>query len=285
MFTVRRARPSRSLTTLVRFYEERRTRVAGEAVVRPLSARTDQFIEFFLRDPYRIRAAEGAISTAPSVVAVGLQTRRGADLLLSGDLHVFSIKFTPAGFHTMFGVPGEILADSAIPAAEMGSPALSALAQPLTDAESMAERIVIVEHWLLGRSRGLDCVEGPVAWAARMLLRSHGRLRLDALIARTGVGARQFERRFRREVGTGPKRYARIARLQHAIALRQDNPAALWTTIAQEAGYSDQAHMNRDFRLLCGNGPTTWYNGMKPALETVIQHDVGFLQVAADRGA
>lgn len=46
--------PSEDLRSLVRHFRIAETRVTGEAVRWPLTARSDQFIEFYLADPYRV---------------------------------------------------------------------------------------------------------------------------------------------------------------------------------------------------------------------------------------
>jgi len=46
MFPVRRQRPSRALSPYVKAYEERVQRLDRTVVLRPLPARTEQFLEF-----------------------------------------------------------------------------------------------------------------------------------------------------------------------------------------------------------------------------------------------
>jgi hypothetical protein len=102
---VLQARPSAGLKNVVRCFQERVGDVGRQPVFLPLPARAEQFLEFYFSDPYRIRErASGEVSRAPGAVIVGAQTFRRADLLLQGELRLFTIQFTPTGLHALFGV-------------------------------------------------------------------------------------------------------------------------------------------------------------------------------------
>lgn len=62
--------------------------------------------------------------------------------------------------------------------------------------------------------------------------------------------------RFRERTGLTPKTYSRIERFQHLIQYQQIE--ASWAHAALEAGYSDQAHMVREFRRFSGITPTKY---------------------------
>ena len=253
---LRRMPPTTALAPFVRTYEERHRDIAGERVLRPLVARPEQFLEFYLRDQYRVRASDGSESVAPRAAVVGVHTRPEGHLLLAGRLHVFTIQFQPTGFHALFGTPQGLLTNVATSAADlMPADEIGSLTERLADADGMAMRTAIADNWLLQRSANLQSGSGSVAWASRMIVNTGGRTRIDWLVERSGLGARQFERRFHNQVGTSPKRYARIVRLGCALRLRREHPFRSWTDIAAEAGYADQAHMIHEFRALSGDRP------------------------------
>ncbi|MGI4878209.1 MAG: helix-turn-helix domain-containing protein [Janthinobacterium lividum] len=253
---LRRLPPAAALAPFVRTYEERNSEISGDRMLRPLTAKPEQFLEFYLRDRYCVRAPDGTFSVAPRANVVGVHTRPGGHLLLTGRLHVFTIQFQPTGFHALFGTPQGLLTNLATCAGDLMCPSeISSFTDRLTSAEHMAERSVITNGWLLARLARLTRVSSPVSWASRVMVRTGGRIRIDALVERSGLGARQFERRFHIEVGTQPKRYARILRLRCALRLRRADPSRSWTGIAVEAGYSDQAHMIHEFRALSGDRP------------------------------
>ena len=256
MIPLLRMSPAAALAPFVRTYEERHREIAGERVIRPLVARPEQFIEFYLGDQYRVRASDGSVSVAPRAAVVGVHTRPAGHLLLAGRLHVFTIQFQPTGFFALFGTPQGLLTNSATSAADlMPADEIHYLTERLADADGMAMRTAIADTWLLQRSANLQSVSGSVAWASRMIVKTGGRARIASLVERSGLGARQFERCFYNQVGTQPKRYARIVRLGCALRLRRGHPFRSWTEIAADAGYADQAHMIHEFRALSGDRP------------------------------
>ena len=80
---------------------------------------------------------------------------------------------------------------------------------------------------------------------------------MDRLAHSAGLSARQFERRFRHEIGVAPKLYSRIVRFEAALRSKSATPARRWADIAHALGYHDQMHMVHDFNRLAGDSPTT----------------------------
>jgi len=82
---------------------------------------------------------------------------------------------------------------------------------------------------------------------------------LDGWAATTGASLRTWQRRFRREIGVGPKVYLRMMRFLRWLALgesRQLGPGGLsLADRALVAGYFDQAHVHRDAQQFAGTSP------------------------------
>ncbi len=57
-------------------------------------------------------------------------------------------------------------------------------------------------------------------------------------------------------VGYGPKRFARVMRLQYLMRLHTHHAGETLGWLATRAGYADQAHLARDCRELAGRTPT-----------------------------
>ncbi|MGK3982727.1 helix-turn-helix transcriptional regulator [Sorangium sp. So ce136] len=76
--------------------------------------------------------------------------------------------------------------------------------------------------------------------------------RVHALAQRLGLSERQLRRLFQDEIGVSPKRYARIARLRRVLSRVGTSS---WAQLAAELGFSDQPHLNAEFRELLGVTP------------------------------
>jgi AraC-like DNA-binding protein len=83
----------------------------------------------------------------------------------------------------------------------------------------------------------------------------HGIVAIEAVARHFGKSRRQLERTFAEVVGVPLKFFCTLCRLRHAARLITQPVASALTAIASEAGYSDQAHMTRDFRRLAGVTP------------------------------
>lgn len=76
-------------------------------------------------------------------------------------------------------------------------------------------------------------------------------------VAASGFSHRHLVTLFRDAMGLAPKEYARLQRLQAALALA-GRPGLPWADVALQAGYSDQPHFNREFRAFAGVTPQAW---------------------------
>jgi AraC-like DNA-binding protein len=71
-----------------------------------------------------------------------------------------------------------------------------------------------------------------------------------------GVLPRTLRRRFTAQVGLGPKRFARVQRLQRVVREVDGLERVDWASVAARHGYADQPHLAEEFRQLVGVTPT-----------------------------
>lgn len=94
--------------------------------------------------------------------------------------------------------------------------------------------------------------QAPPFWlpkAVRLLGTGTG---VGTTASQLGQSLRSFRRRFRRQMGLTPKRFARIARMTRSLPLLQDHEVG---EVAYITGFADQAHFTADFRELTGTTP------------------------------
>jgi AraC-like DNA-binding protein len=84
-----------------------------------------------------------------------------------------------------------------------------------------------------------------------------GNITLDALCSKSKLSSKQLERLFIIHVGLTPKKFTRIVRFFHIHRkLSHEGIANLCYKVLQH-GYYDQAHFNREYKLLTGLTPTS----------------------------
>jgi AraC-like DNA-binding protein len=96
---------------------------------------------------------------------------------------------------------------------------------------------------------------------------------VSAAVAHSGYGHRRFVELFREHVGLNPKVYCRLRRFQYALRLAA-GPSLSWAAIAAAAGYSDQAHLHREFREFAGLTPGQ-YRALAPPFPNHVPARVG----------
>ncbi|MER7519312.1 helix-turn-helix domain-containing protein [Streptomyces sp. NPDC126499] len=85
--------------------------------------------------------------------------------------------------------------------------------------------------------------------------------RVSALARAAGLSARSLQRLFASHVGVGPKWVILRYRIHEALERAASGSAAAppdWALLAAELGYSDQAHLVRDFTATVGVPPTAY---------------------------
>ncbi|SDO40282.1 Helix-turn-helix domain-containing protein [Nakamurella panacisegetis] len=100
------------------------------------------------------------------------------------------------------------------------------------------------------------------AVAASELIASDRTLcRVEDLVARTGIETRSLQRLFRECVGFPPKRVIRRYRLLEAAEAASEGRPVAWADVARSLGFSDQAHLTRDFTAAFGVSPARYAGG------------------------
>jgi AraC-like DNA-binding protein len=134
---------------------------------------------------------------------------------------------------------------------------------PGAEAHQLAERVAAdpvaaLETWAVTRAGA--CELDPLG--PRVLAMASGQTPVAVMADRLGLSARQLHRRCLPVFGYGPRRLGRVLRLGRAVdQARRGRPLA---EVACEAGYVDQAHLNREVRALAGTTPTTLRNEGDP---------------------
>ncbi|MFE4591934.1 DUF6597 domain-containing transcriptional factor [Streptomyces laurentii] len=218
------------------------------------------------------RQADTPATGVVSGVADGLYTR-----VLAGTGRVSGVQFRPGGFRPF--APGHpvthwtgLLAplaeafpgtDSREAAAILDPRTAEAPRAPGDDADDPA-RVAALDAFLLARGPVPDPA-AEEAMALVELVRTDRTVRRVSALARTaGLSARSLQRLFAGYVGVGPKWVILRYRVHEALEHAEPGPAGTpapppdWARLAADLGYSDQAHLVRDFTATVGVPPTAY---------------------------
>jgi AraC-like DNA-binding protein len=121
-----------------------------------------------------------------------------------------------------------------------------------------AEQVALAEAFL--RSLNLR-FEPAIAFVSRVvdeIAADRSLLRVDDVARAERVSRRKLERLFREYVGISPKWVIQRYRLFEAADRLTTAPDSGAADLAQQLGYSDQAHFIKDFKTIVGRSPADY---------------------------
>jgi AraC-like DNA-binding protein len=184
-------------------------------------------------------------------VAVKLQTGM-ITLRPLGPIGKLVVALRPETVHRLTAVPMREFLDTKIELHDLfGARAVVLLDEALMEAADSTQRVRVAEQFLLRYVRP----------AQRMTLLEHAasKLRFDPslpvrrLASQLDISERHLSRGFNAVYGMSPKHFARLARIENAIAERRRGAA--WVDVAGSCGFFDQAHLIHDFNAIIGVPP------------------------------
>jgi AraC-like DNA-binding protein len=175
---------------------------------------------------------------------------------LSGGSAVSAVRFRPAAFRSLVDRPLAGLRDRVVPAGEL-LPLDGDLAAAVREAPDLATARPLVEDWLRALPRRRTREQAELDAAVDLVERDRGLTRVDQLADRCGRSVRWLQRAFADAVGLPVKQVIRMARLRE-VAERALAGDVDWAAVAADLGYSDQAHLVRDFTAAVGTPPARY---------------------------
>ena len=173
-----------------------------------------------------------------------------------GGAECVQVDFTPLGAFRFFGGAVVDLAARMIGIDDVLGSDGARLRERLGATLGWQRRFDIVEDFVTDRANHRPSPE--LEFAYRQLTRSGGGIRIATLADEIGWSRKHLVDRFRSEFGLAPKPLARMLRFHRACGLARTGTSSGWAGIAADTGFSDQAHMVREFTALAGEPPTAW---------------------------
>jgi AraC-like DNA-binding protein len=172
--------------------------------------------------------------------------------------HYFGVRFAPGAAASLIDTRADALCDDSGTLDEVGHAAAHRLCERVCEAPDDRARAQIIAAYLRDASSRRRPLDRRLHRATALLRQHHGALAIGELARQVGVSDRHLERLFMERVGTRPKLFARVLRMQRALALLEARPIAVATPAlarALAAGFADEPHVVRDFRALTGLTP------------------------------
>jgi len=165
------------------------------------------------------------------------------------------IRFNIFGFQNIFGIPSSEFTDRNFEVDEVWSCDSSLIREQLLSVKEISQKLIILEKWIQSKIDP-EHVQNATLWNKLIpkLYNTTSPLR-TYLSSLMGYSHKHIIDLFRERCGLPPKMIQRIFRFNRVL-LKAGQGNVNWTTLSHDAGYSDQSHFIKEFKLFTGLTPT-----------------------------
>ena len=231
------------------------------------------------RDEFRSYSETGQVVRVPGAMLAGPTSRAAVIEFEQGRAHI-SVTFALGAAACFSGPPLDVTRDLQVSLEDIWGRPGALLREQVLEAAGPRDALGVVEDALIGR------VIGP---ADPMVVAAAGALSAGTPVGKVaadlGVLPRTLRRRFAAQVGLGPKRFARVRRLQRVVRDLDGRLSVDWAGVAARHGYADQPHLIEEFGQLVGVTPTEYLRSRIDGPNHLRFPGVGGVEVSVSPGA
>lgn len=216
-----------------------------EAITKPLYGDAGSGFLFNLGEPIELQG-----QTFNRGIFVLPNQKHACSIVMPPGSHIAGIRFHPAIGYSIWGKHHEQINEADV-SIEFHAK-LKTLGAILQTEYRHEKRIEYIQLWFEQQMNLNELMPDSLESALYQL---NSNTKLSELEHKNPLSQRQIERLFRTRLDMTPKHFQRIIRVQRTLQyLRKNSPANL-VDVALQFGFSDQAHMTREFRTIAHTTP------------------------------
>jgi AraC-like DNA-binding protein len=192
----------------------------------------------------------GAMRAEVTGVRTGCFAKR-----LTGSGQFFGVQFRPAAFQQLLRAPMASLTNRVVPVAQLLGDDANAWVRALQAEPAFEAKFALTEAFLRTLLPTLRSEVARMRDLVERIAVDHGLRCVEQAAEAFGTDVRTLQRRFRYFVGVHPKWVLQRYRLIEAAAQLQAAQPPKLSALAASLGYADQAHFQREFRVVIGKTP------------------------------
>ena len=173
-------------------------------------------------------------------------------------IHLIGVRFTPCGLTVFTKIPMSEFTDQRVFLPDLDVLFNAGFAAILREKNTLKERLLIIERYLLFCLRYSGEVDKQVARAVGLMHQADGKIPVRELMEQVCLCQRHFERRFKHATGYTPKEYTRIVRFRRTMDVLLQVTRDNLFSVAIDCGYYDQSHLVKEFKRLSGSPPSVF---------------------------
>jgi AraC-like DNA-binding protein len=213
---------------------------------------------FHYGDTYKHHSKSGEITILPKCFLIGQLTEPYV-IEPIGITGSFVVQFKPNGFLPFATIPIKEMENTAVPLEKLFGQNGINIEQKILNANSTAERIQIIENFLVNIISERKAIDNIVNATVETILKANGQFSVTEFSENNNINRRQLARKFSSAIGLSPKQLAKTIRIQTALKALLNNEQTSLTDLAYENEYFDQAHFIKDFKEFTGLTPKEFY--------------------------
>lgn len=221
-------------------------------------ANTEQNLYFYPHDPVKTVTKNKTYTVAPPIVLTGPKTKP-VGIVYDKDYLMIRAAFHPTGLFRLLGLPMRAMVNKGLDAAEFLGEEVTAILHRLKVLKDYDEMAAIVFDYLEKRIEKNLRPEEPIDQTAIAMLNPNLDFSAEKWSAEACLSVRQFERNFVTRTGVSPKLFSRIVRFEQAMKIKNANAGKSWAEIALECGYTDSAHILKEFKSFAEFPPSGFF--------------------------
>jgi len=196
------------------------------------------------------------LSQTPDYMLIGLFSQP-YQVYFQHTVPIFSIRFNPEAIPLLLGVPGKEVLDTYEDIELLLDQHFRDFCHRIRECRQTADRVGQADQFL---TRLLACRKQTTAYvtAGTGMIRDGVDEPLEDISRRLYISQRQFERKFKEQIGITPKRYQRLMRIRKVMQTLEQYQSLDLTSVAYYCGYYDQAHFIKDFKQVTGKAPSVY---------------------------
>jgi len=175
--------------------------------------------------------------------------------------------FYPSGFHRLFGLDVTLFNGRMIRPGEVLGGRAERLYEALRNTNDPLRMFELVEGTILEHVQRLSSMGSSIIQVLESHIRERkGLVPVSELARIAGMSERSLQRRFKKEIGLGPKEFCSVVRFNHVYSHMQ-RTRKLDLDIALQCGYFDESHMLKDLRYYLGKAPKRFADMIRPMVD------------------
>jgi AraC-like DNA-binding protein len=163
------------------------------------------------------------------------------------------VRLAPLGAYKLLGPAVSEIGGTIVGLEDIVGADARRLTEQVQSARTWEERGQLLDGFLLDRATRGPQPSPEVSRGWHLLMRSSGRSTIREIARQVSWSHKHLITKFKQQIGVTPHLAARLLRL--ASVWRHLGDEQSWARIAAECGYSDQAHLTREFRRFTGTTP------------------------------